>query len=90
MISLQGNITENLGSYTKLLRECRDGADLYIEPTSDNGPYPYQWKIGSADLRRFLGYVVFHGPEINGSDAEKKDHLCSLLRDVITKVDDKN
>lgn len=89
-MSLQENITTRVDLYTGWLRECPQATNVSIEPTNDSGPYPYQWKIGSADSTRFLGYVIFDGPKINGSDAEKKAHLRSLLREVIMRVDDKN
>jgi hypothetical protein len=80
MMSLEENITKFVNLYTGWLRECVE-INYSVETTSDNGPYPYQWKIKSADSSRFLGYIVFHGPEINGSDVEKKNiyaHCCAM------------
>ncbi len=90
MMSMPEEITERVNCYTRWLRDCPGAANLSIEPTSDKGPFPYQWKIGSADFSRFLGYVIFDGPEVGGSDARKKQHLCSLLQNVIRNADDKS
>lgn len=83
MQNIQDYLEKRVALYTGWLRECEDAARLSIEPTSDNGAWPYQWKIGTSDYSRFLGYVIFHGPKTNGSEMEKRQHLCSLLKRVL-------
>jgi hypothetical protein len=70
-----------LEMYTRWIRECLGADELSINPSSDKGPYPYQWKVASAD-GLFLGYVIFHGPMTNGSENERRAELCRLLNDV--------
>jgi predicted HTH domain antitoxin len=81
--TVQQDNERRLGRYTAWLRECPDAAGLSIEPTNDKGPYPYQWKIGTDDFSSFIGYVIFHGPAVGGSEAEKRQRLCELLREEL-------
>jgi predicted HTH domain antitoxin len=83
--AVQQDIERRLAEYTGWLRACPDAAELFIEPTSDKGPFPYQWKIGTADFSRFIGYVVFHGPAVGGSEAEKRRRLCELLHNELRR-----
>lgn len=82
-ITAQKDVERRAGQYATWLRECPGAAGLSIRPTSDKGPYPYQWKIDTADFSRHIGYVIFHGPAIGGSEAEKKLHLCEELQKAL-------
>ncbi len=76
-----------LDQYTTWLRECPGATQLSINPTSDKGAYPYQWKIQSADGLRHFGYVYFDDEQIlNGSDHQKKAHLRSELEKAIREA----
>jgi predicted HTH domain antitoxin len=79
------DLEERRRVYTGWLRECQEAAGLSIEPSSDQGHYPFQWKVGSAD-GRVMGYVIFHGADVAGSREEKRNRLCGLLLDVVTKA----
>jgi hypothetical protein len=69
-----------LETYTKWLRECPGADELSIEPSSDKGPHPYQWKV--SDGSHCLGYVMFHGRMMNGAENERRAELCRLLNEV--------
>jgi predicted HTH domain antitoxin len=84
--NVQRNTQRRLDQYTDWLRNCPRASGLAIEPTNDKGPYPYQWKISSVDPLHFIGYVMFHGPAVGGSEAEKKRALCDLLHDELVRV----
>lgn len=84
--NVQRDTHRRLDQYTDWLRECPSASGLAIEPTNDKGPYPYQWKISAVDPLCFVGYLMFHGPAVGGSEAEKKRALCELLHNELTKV----
>jgi hypothetical protein len=64
-----------LEKYTNWLRECPSAVGLSIDPTSDHGPFPYQWKIESRDGLRLYGYVFLDGLEAAGSENEIRAYL---------------
>jgi predicted HTH domain antitoxin len=84
--NVQRDVQRRLDQYTEWLRQCPEASSLAIEPTNDKGPFPYQWKIYSADFSRFVGYVAFDGPAVGGSEAEKKRALCGRLRSELIRV----
>lgn len=84
--AVQRDIEGRLTQYTAWLRDCPDAAGLSIEPGNDEGPYPYQWKIYTADHSSWIGYVVFDGPAVGGSEAEKRQCLCERLRDELRRA----
>jgi predicted HTH domain antitoxin len=84
--SVQADIERRVKLYSQWLRECADAKCLSIEHTSDNGPFPYQWKISMADSLKFVDYVTLDGPVLAASDAEKKDFLCSQLLEKVKKA----
>jgi predicted HTH domain antitoxin len=84
--NVQKDIQRRLDQFTGWLRECPEASGLLIEPANDNGPYPYQWKIFAVDPVRFVGYVMFHGPAVGGSETEKKRSLCVLLHNGLMKA----
>jgi predicted HTH domain antitoxin len=84
--NVQRDTERRLEQYTDWLRRCTGASGLVIEPTNDKGPYPYQWKISAVAPLRFIGYVMFHGPAVAGSEAEKKHALCELLQLELRRV----
>lgn len=84
--NVQKDVQRRLEEYTDWLRNCPEASGLAIEPTNDKGPFPYQWKISTADGSRHVGYVTFHGPAVGGSEAEKKRALCVRLRNELIRV----
>jgi predicted HTH domain antitoxin len=86
LATVREDIQRRLKQYTIWLRECSDAAGLSIEPSTDKGPYPYQWKIYAADYSKFIGYVVFHGLDVAGSETEKRERLCERLHEELRKA----
>jgi predicted HTH domain antitoxin len=82
----QKDVQRRLGQYTEWLQNCPEAAGLAIAPTSDNGPFPYQWKVCTADYSRFVCYVTFDGPEVGGSETEKKRSLCMRLHEALKRA----
>ena len=83
MTQFEESLEVRTNLYMGWLSKCEDVPKCTIERSNDNGAFPYQWKITSADASRFLGHVIFDGPEINGSDDVKRKHLCLLLENVL-------
>ena len=81
---VQKDIQRRLDQYTNWLRSFPESKELAIDPTSDKGPFPYQWKIYAADYSSFIGYVTFDGPAVAGPETERKrslhERLCNELR----------
>lgn len=69
-----------LDKYTNWLRKCPEATGVAIYPTSDRGPFPYQWRIESRDGLQFYGYVCLDGPAIAAPENEIRTHLCRLLK----------
>jgi len=84
--NVQRDAQRRLDQYTDWLRNCPEASGLVIEPASDNGPYPYQWKIFAVDPFSFVGHLTFHGPAVGGSETEKKLSLCRLLHNALVKA----
>jgi predicted HTH domain antitoxin len=80
----QKDIQRRLDQYTNWLRSFPESKELAIDPTNDKGPFPYQWKICTADYSSFIGYVTFDGPAVAGTETEKRrslhERLCNELR----------
>lgn len=83
MTQFEESLDATTNLYTGYLRECEEAPQCTIERSNDNGANPYQWKITSADSSRLFRYVIFDGPEVNGSDDVKRKHLCSLLVNLL-------
>jgi hypothetical protein len=74
---------EQTDRYTKWPYECKEAKNLSIEPTSDRGAYPFQWKINGEGGLHHYGYLILDGPVMNGSDDEKRAELCLRLRAIL-------
>jgi hypothetical protein len=83
MYQLQAQIDR----YTTWLRMWLIANEVSIEPTSDRGACPYQWKLSGEGGLRHYGYLIFDGPIVNGTDEEKKAELYSRLKTVLATAE---
>ena len=78
-------MTENQELYTKWLQECPGAEHVSIELSNDKG-HPYCWKVGATDGSGRGRYLILHGPEINGTETQKRETLCRRLKKIIEEL----
>jgi len=81
--AVQQDIEQRVNQYTAWLKECAGQNPVRIERATSRGPFPYEWNIYSADGSHLIDHIIFDGPAVAGSEPEKKQYLCKMLRDKL-------